>query len=440
MFVRQVEEEYVNNIGAAGKSPMYKSRWALLLMIASITFGFLIWAYLFEIEEVTRGTGRVIPSSQLQVVQSLEGGIVREIGVSEGDIVEAGQVLMQIDDTGFQSKQGELQKQETALLAEQVRLEAEATARTELNYDAAFIAAHPLATAVEKEVFYSRKTQFEIELAVLNGALAQRRSELAELEALLVKRAAVIAPLSEEQALISKHVAQNVAPRIELLRINSRLAEMQGDLAVGNASRFRMEAALAQATSEIEAARSRYILSARERLARVQVELAVVREVLKAADDRVLRTQLRAPVRGTVNRLSVTTLGAVIQPGAPVVEIVPSDDGLLIEANILPSDVAFIKPGDKVSVKITAYDYLVYGALEGDVTRIGADTITDPEGREFFKVVVRTQTNFLGQADDPLPVTPGMTASLDIQIGQKTVLNYLLKPLRRAQAEALRER
>jgi adhesin transport system membrane fusion protein len=419
---------------------MYKSRWALLLMIASITFGFLIWAYLFEIEEVTRGTGRVIPSSQLQVVQSLEGGIVREIGVSEGDIVEAGQVLMQIDDTGFQSKQGELQKQETALLAEQVRLEAEATARTELNYDAAFIAAHPLATAVEKEVFYSRKTQFEIELAVLNGALAQRRSELAELEALLVKRAAVIAPLSEEQALISKHVAQNVAPRIELLRINSRLAEMQGDLAVGNASRFRMEAALAQATSEIEAARSRYILSARERLARVQVELAVVREVLKAADDRVLRTQLRAPVRGTVNRLSVTTLGAVIQPGAPVVEIVPSDDGLLIEANILPSDVAFIKPGDKVSVKITAYDYLVYGALEGDVTRIGADTITDPEGREFFKVVVRTQTNFLGQADDPLPVTPGMTASLDIQIGQKTVLNYLLKPLRRAQAEALRER
>ena len=201
-----------------------------------------------------------------------------------------------------------------------------------------------------------------------------------------------------------------------------------------------MEAALAQANSKIEAAKSRYILSARERLARVQVELAVVREVLKAADDRVLRTQLRSPVRGTVNRLSVTTLGAVIQPGAPVAEIVPSDDGLLIEANILPSDVAFIKPGDRVSVKITAYDYLVYGALDGEVTRIGADTITDPEGREFFKVVVRTQTNVLGQVDDPLPVTPGMTASVDIQTGQKTVLNYLLKPLRRAQAEALRER
>jgi adhesin transport system membrane fusion protein len=325
-------------------------------------------------------------------------------------------------------------------LAEQVRLEAEANQRKDLTFAADFLQAHPLATGVETEVFYSRRRQFESELTVLDDTLAQRRSELAELEALLVKQNAVIAPLVEEHALVSKHVKQNVAPRIELLRINSRLAEMRGDLAVGTASRFRMEAALAQGQSEIEAARSRYVLSARERLARVQVELAVVQEALKAADDRVLRTQLRAPVRGTVNRLTVTTIGAVIQPGAPVAEIVPSDDGLLIEANILPSDVAFIKPSDKVSVKITAYDYLVYGALEGEVLRIGADTITDLEGREFFKVVVRTAENFLGQADDPLPITPGMTVSLDIQTGQKTVMNYLLKPLRRAQSEALRER
>jgi adhesin transport system membrane fusion protein len=440
MFVRQIEEQYINNIGAAAKSPLYQSRWAMLFMIALMTFGFLTWAYLFEIEEVTRGTGRVVPSSQLQVVQSLEGGIVTAIDVAEGDIVEDGQVLMQIDDTGFQSKQGELQRQETALLAEQVRLEAEANQRKDLTFAADFSQAHPLATGVETEVFYSRRRQFESELTVLDDTLAQRRSELAELEALLVKQNAVIAPLVEEHALVSKHVKQNVAPRIELLRINSRLAEMRGDLAVGTASRFRMEAALAQGQSEIEAARSRYVLSARERLARVQVELAVVQEALKAADDRVLRTQLRAPVRGTVNRLTVTTIGAVIQPGAPVAEIVPSDDGLLIEANILPSDVAFIKPSDKVSVKITAYDYLVYGALEGEVLRIGADTITDLEGREFFKVVVRTAENFLGQVDDPLPITPGMTVSLDIQTGQKTVMNYLLKPLRRAQSEALRER
>jgi len=440
MFVRQVEEQYLNNVGAAGQSALYQSRWALLLMIAVMSFGFLIWAYFFEIDEVTRGTGRVIPSSQLQVVQSLEGGIVRQIVVAEGDAVEAGQVLMQIDDTGFQSKQGELQRQETALLAEQVRLEAEAKLRAELSFDADFVREHPLASGVETEVFYSRRKQFETEMAVLDDALSQRRSELGELEALQIKRTEMIAPLSEEQALISGLVAENAVPRIELLRVNSRLAEFRGDLAVGVASRRRLESALAQAASEIAAARSNYVLSARERLARVQVELAVVQEALKAADDRVLRTQLRAPVRGTVNRLMVTTLGAVIQPGAPIAEIVPSDDGLLVEANILPSDVAFIKPGDKVAVKITAYDYLIYGALDGEVIRIGADTITDPEGREFFKVVVRTDTNVLGRDEDPLPITPGMTATLDIQTGRKTVMNYLLKPLRRAQAEALRER
>jgi adhesin transport system membrane fusion protein len=270
--------------------------------------------------------------------------------------------------------------------------------------------------------------------------VAQKRSELAELDAMQIKRQEMIAPLSEEQLLISELVAQNAVPKIELLRVNSRLAELRGDLSVGQASRQRLQAALAQAESQIAAARSSYVLSARERLARVQVELAVVQEALKAADDRVLRTQLRSPVRGTVNRLTVNTLGAVVQPGIPVAEIVPSDDGLLIEANILPSDVAFIKPGDKVAVKITAYDYLVYGSLDGEVTRIGADTITDPEGREFFKVVVRTKKNEVGPIDDPLAITPGMTASVDIQTGQKSVLTYLLKPLRRAQAEALRER
>jgi membrane fusion protein, adhesin transport system len=440
MFVRQLEEQYVNNVGAAGNSPLYQSRWALLAMIAVISLGFLVWAYLFEIEEVTRGAGRVIPSSQLQVVQSLEGGIVRQIMVAEGDAVKAGQVLMQIDDTGFQSKQGELQRQETALLAEQLRLEAEATLRGDLTFDAGFTRAHPLAAGVETEVFYSRRRQFETEMAVLDDALSQRRSELAELDALQIKRREMIAPLSEEQEMIAGLVAENAVARIELLRINSRLAEFRGDLAVGLASGKRLEAALAQAHSEIAAARSHYVLSARERLARVQVELAVVQEALKAADDRVLRTQLRAPVRGTVNRLMLTTLGAVVQPGAPIAEIVPSDDGLLIEANILPSDVAFIKPGDKVAVKITAYDYLIYGSLQGEVTRIGADTITDPDGREFFKVVVRTQTNVLGRAENPLAISPGMTASLDIQTGQKTVMDYLLKPLRRAGAEALRER
>ncbi|MCR9125639.1 MAG: HlyD family type I secretion periplasmic adaptor subunit [Rhodobacteraceae bacterium] len=439
MFVRQVEEQYVNDVGAAGQSALYQSRWAPVMLIALITGAFLIWAAIYEVEEVTRGAGRVIPSSQLQVIQSLEGGLVSDIAVAEGDAVEAGQVLMQIDATGFAAQQGELQRQAAALLAERARLEAEVESRP-LRFDPAFAAANPLASAAETEVYLSRRRQFEAEMEVLRDRLSQRESELAELNAQQEKRRQVIAPLSEERALIADLFAQDAVPRIELLRIESRLAELRGDLAVGTASRARLEAAIRQARSEIAQARSAYVLTARERLARLQVELAVVQETLKAADDRVLRTQLRSPVRGTVNRVMVTTKGAVVQPGAPVAEIVPLDDGLLIEANLLPSDVAFIKPGDKVAVKITAYDYLVYGALDGEVARLGADTITDPEGREFFKVVVRTARGYLGTADAPLPITPGMTASIDIQTGQKSIMDYLLKPIRRAGAEALRER
>lgn len=440
MFTSTPEEEYVNNVSAAEDTGVDRARWRPLLLISIIVGGFLLWAAFFEIEEVTRGAGRVIPSSQIKVVQSLEGGIVRDIQVREGDLVETGQVLMQIDDTSFTSRQGELRKQEIALLAERTRLLAEAARSETLAFETAFADANPLSTQAEAEVFYSRRNQLLSEVDVLANKLQQRRSELAELEALQQKRGRMIAPLSEERALTEGLVEARAVPRIELLRLDSRLAELEGDLAVGEASKATLRAAIDQAESEIEAARSAYVLTARQRLARVQVELAVVREALRAADDRVARTVLRAPVRGAVNRLLVTTDGEVVQPGAPLAEIVPLDDGLLVEADILPSDVAFIKPGDPVAVKITAYDYLVYGSLEGVVDRVGADTITDPDGNAFFRIIVRTDQNQLDTDTTPLPISAGMVATLDIQTGRKTVLDYLLTPLRRAQAEALRER
>jgi adhesin transport system membrane fusion protein len=182
------------------------------------------------------------------------------------------------------------------------------------------------------------------------------------------------------------------------------------------------------------------VLTARQRLAKLQLELAVVQETLRAANDRVRRAQLKAPVRGTINTINATTIGAVVQPGAPLVEIVPIDDSLLIEADLGPRDIAFVKTGEQASVKISAYDYLVYGALEGEVVRIGADTIETNDGVQFFRVIVRTDKSYLGSEENPLPITPGMIASVDIQTGQKTVLSYLAKPIMRARSEALRER
>lgn len=439
MLGSRIDETFVNDVTKVGTARFGGAPWRLLLLVAIGLSGFLLWASVYEIEETTHGTGRVIPSRQVQVVQSLEGGIVSEIFVAEGDRVEAGAALMQIDDTGFAAQAGELRQQEGALLAEQARLRAEAAASEVLEMPPDLLDRAPAAAQAEQAVFASRREQFTRELDVLQKQLAQRRSELAELRATQEKWATMLEPLNAELALTERLQQRGAVPEIELLRLRSRVAEVTGDQRAGEATEARIRAAIEQAETEIGAARSAYRLTARQRLAQLQVELAVAQEGLRAAADRVQRTLLRAPVRGTINTLNATTIGAVVQPGEPLAELVPADDGLLIEAQIQPRDVAFIRPGETASVKITAYDYTVYGALDGEVVRIGSDAVEDREGRTYFKVIVRTDRNFLGE-EEQLPIIPGMVASVDIQTGRKTVLSYLAKPILRAQGEALRER
>lgn len=414
--------------------------WALLLTVALGLAGFVWWAATFEIEETARGLGRVIPSGRVQVVQSLEGGIVAGLAVAEGDRVAAGQILAQIDDTGFAAARGELLQQEAALLVEAARLEAEAAGAGSFAVPPGLSARAPKAAAAELALYRSRQAQLASELALLGDRLAQRRAERAELAAQMLKLDAVIAPLAAEVALTEDLAARGAVPEIELLRLQSRLAEFQGDRAVGAASLPRTEAAIRAAETEMATLRARHVLAARERLADLQLELAVVQEALRAATDRVRRTALRAPVAGIVNRLHVTTLGAVVQPGQALVDIVPVEDRLLIEAEIRPQDVAFVQPGDRASVKITAYDYLVYGALAGDVLRIGADSVETREGQVFFQVLIETDETALGAGAARYPISPGMVAEVDIQTGRRTVLSYLAKPVLRARAEALRER
>jgi adhesin transport system membrane fusion protein len=440
MFGNRVEDEFTNSVQQAGMAVRDRGPGRLLIAVALGIGAFIYWAATYQIEESARADGRVIPSQKVQVVQSLEGGIVRSIDVSEGDIVEAGQVLMQIDDTRFASERGELEEREEALLAEVTRREAEARMQDAVAFPADLMSRNPLATQAEAEVFASRRDQLGRELQVLDNQLTQRRSALDELRVERTRSRDILAPLSEEIAQTEDLVARGLVPQVELLRLKSRFAELNGDISVSAAREPRLQAAVSEIENQIAAIRSAYVLSARQRLAELQLELAVVQETLRRADDRVLRAQLRAPVRGTINTIATTTIGAVVQPGAPLVEVVPIDDSLLIEANLGPRDVAFVRTGEPASVKISAYDYLVYGTLQGEVVRIGADTVTTPEGMEFFKVIVRTDTSYLGSAENPLPITPGMIASVDIQTGQKTVLSYLAKPILRARSEALRER
>ncbi|GGH32490.1 membrane fusion protein, adhesin transport system [Cribrihabitans marinus] len=438
MFGNRIEDGFVNHVSAAGSGA--PGPWRLLLVIALGLVGFAAWAYTYEIEESASAAGRVIPSRQLQVVQSLEGGIVRAIAVQEGDLVAPGDVLLEIDDTLFRSELGRLSEQEGALRAEAARLEAEAVLARTMEVPEDLRARSPLATRAEEQLFLSQREQLSRELEVLSDQLVQRRAELAELRARRDKTRDVLAPLTEEIAQTQALVERGVVPAVELLRLRGRHAELTGELSVSAASEPRLAAAITEVERQIDATRSAYVLTARQRLARLQVELAVVQENLRAARDRVTRATLRAPVRGTVNTLHVTTIGAVTQPGAPLVEIVPAGDTLLIEADLSPRDVAFVQVGDPASVKISAYDYLVYGALQGRVERVGADTLETRERGEVFRVVISTDRAYLGSQAQPLPITPGMVATVDIQTGRKTVLSYLAKPILRARSEALRER
>jgi adhesin transport system membrane fusion protein len=432
-------DDFLNDPRRSGRVRTGGGGWGLILLILGGIGAFLTWAALFEIEEVTRAAGRVVPSQQVQLVQSLEGGIVRRIDVRQGDLVEAGQVLMQIDDTALASQRGELLRQEAALLAEEVRLRAEVAFDRATEFPDTLRARAPEAVLAEMDVLTSRFDQLDREIAVLEAQRDQRQGDLAELLAERAKIETVIAPLREERTLIEDLAASGAVPRIELLRLRARLAELDGDLALGRAQEPNLVAAIGEAETQIELARAAYVTTARTRLARLGMELAVVQESLRAAEDRVTRTELRAPVRGTVNALNVTTAGQVVQPGAALAEIVPEGDALEIEVNVPPADVAFIKPGDPASVKITAYDYLVYGALQGKVARIGADTQRDAEGREFFQLTIVTDRTDLGRAGESLPVTAGMTATVDIQTGRRTVLSYLIQPVLRLRSEALRE-
>lgn len=399
----------------------------------------LVWAYFATLEEVTRGDGRVVPSRQIQVVQAPDRGIVEKIFVQEGDIVEPGQALIEIDDTTFSSQLGEIRQRRWMLMAQIARLQAEAD-QTPLKFPEVLRRAVPGLVSQEEDVFRDKKTSLDSELGVLRNQATQREQEFQELLATQTKLEAVIEIMKREVEINRNLYERKVLPEIEFLRLQRQLKESEGELEVTKASVQRAQAAKQEASERTRNAVTTFVSEARQQLAQAHGELAIVNESIKGAADRVRRTELVSPVKGVINKLNITTIGAVVQPAADLVEIVPLEDTLLIEARIRPKDVAFLHPGQQAQVKITAYDYSIYGGLEGVLERISADTTEDEEGNRFFRVMIRTDKNYLGSDTVPLPIIPGMVASIDILTGEKTVLDYILKPIKKIRDEALRER
>ena len=433
------DREFMSDASAAFLERTPHSGRIMLWVTVAFFVCAVAWAGQAKLDEVTRGTGKVVPSRQVQVVQNLEGGILAELLVKEGDVVEQDQVLLRIDDTRFASSLRESRARYLALKAKAARLTAESSGSA-FRIPADVQQEEPSLIEQERTLLVSRNAELASTVEILNRQMTQREQELAELRARAAQLKRARALVGKELKMTRPLVADGAISEVEVLRLERELSELRGEADTNRHASARVESKLAEANAKIQEARLRFQNAARAELNDTLNELSGLSESELALSDRVERTAVRSPVRGTVKELLVNTLGGVIQPGADMVKIVPLEDTLLVEARIRPSDIAFLRPGQNSVVKFTAYDFAIYGGLDGRLEQIGADTITDRHNDTFYRVLVRTERNYLGDRSEPLPLIPGMLTEVDILTGKKTVLDYLLKPVLRAKNRALRER
>ncbi len=439
MSSRQEDLYFMPDVQAAARRRGHRFAGILTVM----TFVFIgvmgVWAHYAILDEVTRGEGRVIPSSKVQVIQNLEGGILAEILVREGAVVQPGDIMVRIDNTAAQASFRDLQSQYYTLLATVERLDAEQSGRDmvisgEMRDNA------PVAVADQESLFDYRRRQMQAQVSVLESQAMQRQQEIAEMNSRTKQLKRSLALAREERAITAPLVTNGVMPRVELIRIDRSLSDLEGEINTIGLSIPRLRSAAKEAKQRIEEVQ----LSAKSEIAnemnRARAELKSVRETLFAGEDRVTRTEVRSPVYGTIKELKVTTVGGVIRPGEDILEIVPLDDRLLIEARIRPTDIAFLRPDQLAVIKIAAYDFSIYGGLKAKVEQISADTIKDDQGDSFYRVYLRTDENAITHQGAELPIIPGMTATIEVLTGKKSVLDYLLKPILKARDRALRER
>ncbi|MFC5342833.1 HlyD family efflux transporter periplasmic adaptor subunit [Brevundimonas staleyi] len=364
----------------------------ILWVCVGLVVIFIAWASWATVDEVARGEGKVVPSSRVQIIQSLEGGIVQDLMVRQGDIVQAGQPLVQLDSNRFRSSALESGTQVIALTAAIARLEAEVLGRNTIDFPASIPANDPV-IASERSLFRARRHNLNATLQAMADESAYARRQLA-----------IVEPLA----------ARGVVSEVEALRLGKDIAALSGR------------------QTEV---RNTYMQDAYAELATKKAELAAQTQIFNQRQDQLNRTRLTAPVRARVNEVLVTTRGGVVQPGQAIMQLTPIDDKLLVEARILPRDVAFIRPGMPARVKITAYDYTVYGDLNATVEQISEDTIEEdtPRGKvAYYNVLVRTDRAFLRRGGETLPIRPGMVAQVDVRSGRRSILSYILRPLLKA--------
>ena len=429
---------YMRSLAAAimQRSPRYMLR--ILILTAILFATLIIWMSQSKLDIVVRGNGKVIPSQQLQVIQSLEGGVVSEILVHEGDQVSANQPLMKISDITFASSFEENRLHILGLKAKISRLEAEANGKPFLERPDPDDRM-PEFIDSEKSLYESNQRQLDETLKILEEQAIQKENELVESEAKERQLEKSLSLINQELKIKTPLVKKRLVSEIEYLQLQRQANEIEGQLESIRLSLPRIRSTIEENRRKIVQGRLDFQNKAKKELNDAMAELSRVSEAQAALQDRVRRTMLRAPVNGTVMRLHINTIGGVVQPGNNIIELVPSEDKLLIEAHIKPSDIADIDVGQKARIKFTAYDFAIYGSLEGKVSFISADTVTNDKGESYYIARIRPVQDYLGTKDRPLPIKVGMVSDVDILTGKKTILQYLLKPIYRATENALGE-
>lgn len=415
----------------------------LLIVIALFLVIAFAWASLTEIDEVTRATGKIVPSRSLQVIESLEGGVVERIAVTKGQQVSRGDILMVLNPGMLGGAFQESQQRYYGLLARSIRLQAETRgdeAPGVLEFPDEIASKAPDVMDAQVELYRANLLRLTSEIRVLQRQKQQKQIELQALEGELESLDRSSALSEEELALIQPLVAQSLEPRTELLRLQRQLEDLRGEAQSKRHSLRRLAVAIEEIDLEIDATRNRFAAEARSELGEVAGEIAELRETLPVRADQVARARLRSPVDGVVNRLHVSTIGSVADPGEALVEIVPGDDRLVVEAYVKPADIGFLYPDQPVKIKITAYDFARYGGLEGRLATIGADVVEVPDLEEKMYPVEVSTTGVLRDAGgQPLDIIPGMVVEVDILSGKRTVLDYLIEPVVKVKQNAFRD-
>ncbi|RWN70290.1 MAG: HlyD family type I secretion periplasmic adaptor subunit [Mesorhizobium sp.] len=423
------------------RPPLFAS--ASIFIIGALFVVFVAWASFAEVDEIARGDGKVIPASKTQIIQASEAGVVQEIAVKIGQVVRKNDLIIRLDNTLNTSSLGEQQAKSRALEVRIARLKYEQSGNLAGPFpcpaDIQSIA--PQICDNEQKLLTARRENFDNKLSVLKSRLDQREKELDEAAANSERLTRNLAVSDQEAKLVGSMVKKGLMARTEQIRVEREQTELNGQLNLSGETVKKIRSTITEAQLQVEELGLQLQQEALDELTQALAELSVVDETIRGATDKVARTDIRSPVDGIVNTLELNTVGAFVQPGSVVAGIVPTSETLLVEARVSPRDVAFIRPDQEALIKVTAYDFSIFGGIEGKVSNITADSLVDEKtGEPFYQVRVATDKSTLERDGKAYSIIPGMICSVDIKTGRKTILSYLLKPINKARQEAMSER